>query len=88
MIVVMSVIKLVLKKDKFESSKSKEKANGGRGEEGKLENSNGNGGNGEPHNGKWKPKNKPKGPVRCFICDSYHMARVLEKLRFENDFLS
>ncbi|MFQ6624571.1 hypothetical protein Gotur_003752 [Gossypium turneri] len=34
-----------------------------------------NGGNGKPHNGKWRPNNKPKRLLKCFRCDSLHMVR-------------
>ncbi|MBA0814710.1 hypothetical protein Gohar_020520, partial [Gossypium harknessii] len=65
-------------KDKFESSKPKEKGNYG-GDEGHGENRNVNGCNGKPHNRKWKSNNKPKGPMKCFFCEGLHMARDYSK---------
>ncbi|MBA0851896.1 hypothetical protein Goshw_028519 [Gossypium schwendimanii] len=38
-------------------------------------NENSGGGNGRPHNGKWKPNNRLKGPMKCFFCDGPHMVR-------------
>lgn len=52
MTVVKSLITLVLRKDKFESSKPEEKGNGRIDEEGQVENTNDNGSNGKPQN--WK----------------------------------
>ncbi|KAH1083336.1 hypothetical protein J1N35_023097 [Gossypium stocksii] len=52
MIVSESLIELVLRKDKFELSKPKEKGNGGGDEEGQIGNSNDNSGNGKPYNRK------------------------------------
>ncbi|MFQ6621843.1 hypothetical protein Gotur_002517 [Gossypium turneri] len=79
---VESFIELGLKKDKFKSSKPKEIDNGGRNHE---EDGNENGGNvkncgnGKPPNGKWKPNNKIKGPVKCFLCNGSHMVRDYPK---------
>ncbi|MBA0864911.1 hypothetical protein Goshw_007196 [Gossypium schwendimanii] len=75
-----SFIELDPRKDKFESSKPKETCNGGRDHEEDRNGNGGNGknsGNGKSHNGKWKSNNKPKGLVKCFICDGSHM-RVRE----------
>ncbi|MBA0763364.1 hypothetical protein Gotri_012810 [Gossypium trilobum] len=74
---VKTFFELGPKKDKFKSSKPKETGNGGRDYE---EDENGNGGNGNACNGKppnWKRKstNRPKGPVKCFLCDVLHMMR-------------
>ncbi|MBA0576634.1 hypothetical protein Golob_024801 [Gossypium lobatum] len=74
---VKTFFELGLKKDKFKSSKPKETGNGGGDYE---EDKNGNGGNDnacnrKPPNWKRKSNNKPKGPVKCFLCDDLHMMR-------------
>ncbi|MBA0694791.1 hypothetical protein Goari_005063 [Gossypium aridum] len=79
MIVVKSLIKLVLRKDNFESSKPKDKGNGEGDEEGKIENSNDNGGKVKPHNGKQKPNNKSKKSVKFFLYGNLHMVRHCRK---------
>ncbi|KAH1106016.1 hypothetical protein J1N35_009784, partial [Gossypium stocksii] len=38
-----------------------------------------NSGNEKPPNEKWKPNNKLKGPVKCFICDGLHIVRDCPK---------
>ncbi|KAH1128661.1 hypothetical protein J1N35_000039 [Gossypium stocksii] len=86
---VKSFVELCLMEDKFESSKPKETDNGAGNheEEGQVENGNygncKNGGNEKPHNGKWKFNNKPKGPVKCFLCDNLRIIRNCPKnMRF------
>ncbi|MBA0646067.1 hypothetical protein Goklo_014061, partial [Gossypium klotzschianum] len=74
---VKTFFELGSKKDKFKSSKPKETGNGG-GDYEKDENGNGgngNGCNGKPPNWKRKSTNRPKGPVKCFLCDDLHMMR-------------
>ncbi|KAG8474172.1 hypothetical protein CXB51_034125 [Gossypium anomalum] len=73
-----SFIEFGLRKDKFESSKPKEKSNcGGNHEEDGNENGGNskNDSNGKPPNGKWKPINRLKGLVKCFFCDGLHMVK-------------
>ncbi|KAH1056553.1 hypothetical protein J1N35_034618 [Gossypium stocksii] len=60
---------------KYSKPKLKPKGNGGGNhEERKDEEGNNdkgkNGGNVKPCNEKWKPNNKLKGPIKCFLCDS------------------
>ncbi|MBA0689018.1 hypothetical protein Goari_006769, partial [Gossypium aridum] len=80
--VVKSFIKLGLRGDKFESFEPKE-MNNGRGDHEENGDGNGgngkNGGNGRPHNGKEMPNNRPKGPVKCFICDGSYMVKNYPK---------
>ncbi|MBA0650166.1 hypothetical protein Goklo_017622, partial [Gossypium klotzschianum] len=69
---VESFVELGLRKYKFDSSKTKKMSNDGGDHEGDR---NGNGGNGKnggnekPPNRKWKPNNRLKGPIKCFLCD-------------------
>ncbi|MBA0863517.1 hypothetical protein Goshw_022409 [Gossypium schwendimanii] len=80
--VVKSFIELGLRGDKFESSEPKE-MNNGRGDHEENGDGNGgngkNGGNGRPHNGREKPNNKPKGPVKCSFCDGSYMVKNYPK---------
>ncbi|KAK5774593.1 hypothetical protein PVK06_042449 [Gossypium arboreum] len=73
-----SFIELGPRKDKFESSKSKETSNcrGNHKEDGNENGGNSkNGSNEKPPNGKWKPINRLKGLVKCFFCDGPHMVK-------------
>ncbi|KAK5803670.1 hypothetical protein PVK06_031319 [Gossypium arboreum] len=69
-----TMIKLVPSKDKFESSKLKEKGNGGE-DEGQVEYSDDNCGNEKPQNGKRKPNNRKenKSEILCFLYNCSHM---------------
>ncbi|MBA0706020.1 hypothetical protein Golax_018162 [Gossypium laxum] len=79
---VKSFIELGLRKDKFESFKPKEMGND---EEKKKEDENGNGDNGKygdnkrPPNRKWRPNNRPKGLLKCFLCDNLYMVSDYSK---------
>ncbi|MBA0781468.1 hypothetical protein Gotri_002392 [Gossypium trilobum] len=86
--VAESLVKLVLKIDKFESSKPNERGNGNyheKDEEGHSDYGNGSswdGGNKKPRNGKWRP-NSPKekrGKLRCYLCKRPHMKRDCPKV--------
>lgn len=71
-------IELDPRKDKFESSKPKEKGNA----DGDGNDNIGNGknvGNERPHNEKWKPNNRQKRPMKYFLCDGLHMVRDCPK---------
>ncbi|MBA0741645.1 hypothetical protein Gogos_014780 [Gossypium gossypioides] len=74
-----SFVELGPRKDKFETSNPKETGNGeGDHEEERDKNDNGdNGKNGG--NRKWKPKNKPKNPMKYFLCNGPHMVRYYSK---------
>ncbi|MBA0580452.1 hypothetical protein Gorai_022668 [Gossypium raimondii] len=61
---VESLFEFISRRNKFESFETREEGNGGRDEEGPVENNIDNGGNGKRANGKWKPNKKPKGPMR------------------------
>ncbi|KAK5775194.1 hypothetical protein PVK06_043063 [Gossypium arboreum] len=58
-----SLIELVPRKEKFESSKTKETSNGRGNHEVDGNENDKNGGNKRPYNGMWRPNNKPKEPV-------------------------
>ncbi|MFQ6630455.1 hypothetical protein Gotur_009256 [Gossypium turneri] len=83
MMVAESLVELILRRDRFESSKPNGKGNGrGDHEEDKEGHSNdGNDssnddGNGKQRNKKWKPNNlKEKRKIRCYLCKGSHMKK-------------
>ncbi|KAH1046913.1 hypothetical protein J1N35_037697 [Gossypium stocksii] len=70
MVEAESFVELSSRKVKFDFSKPKKTGNDGNGK---------NGGNEKSHNGKWKPKNKLNGPMKCLICNGPHIIRDYPK---------
>ncbi|MFQ6649572.1 hypothetical protein Gotur_022308 [Gossypium turneri] len=81
MMVVESVVKLGLGKDKLGSSKSKKRGVCERDHKKDIVDSNDNGdngGNGKPRFGKKKPKRK-RDKLKCFLCDGPYMLKKCPK---------
>ncbi|MFQ6659655.1 hypothetical protein Gotur_028462 [Gossypium turneri] len=77
MMVVESMVKLGLGKDKLGSSKSEERGVCEMDHKEDIIDGNGNGdnnGNGKPRAGKKKPKRK-RDKLKCFLCDGPHMLK-------------
>ncbi|KAG8503718.1 hypothetical protein CXB51_001706 [Gossypium anomalum] len=88
MMVAESLVELVPRRDRFESSKPNGRGNGGHHKEDKEghsyygSGSGSDGGNRKPRNGKRRP-NSPKerrGKLRCYFCNGPHMKRDCPKV--------
>ncbi|MFQ6621896.1 hypothetical protein Gotur_002561 [Gossypium turneri] len=88
MMVAESMVELAPKRDRFESSKSNRRGNGGyheEDEEGQSYDGNGSSSNGDdkkPRNGNWRP-NSPKekrGKLQCYFCKGPQMKRDCPKV--------
>ncbi|MBA0731624.1 hypothetical protein Golax_025532 [Gossypium laxum] len=87
-IVAESLVELVPRRDRFESSMPNGRGNGGyheEDEEGHNDYGNGSrsdGGNGKPQNGKWRPNSlkEKSGKLICYLCKGPHMKRDYPKI--------
>ncbi|MBA0667493.1 hypothetical protein Goklo_000568 [Gossypium klotzschianum] len=85
MMVVESMVKLGLGKDKLRSSKPEERGVCEMDHkedivDGNCNGNGDNGGNGKPRVGKKKP-NKKRDKLKCFLCDGPHMLKKCKKIR-------